>query len=103
MTHGTETWKAAPYEGTAGGGELRDRESAGVYVHLPFCVVRCSYCDFYSLVDQDALAGAYTEALEREIREFPSRTGYAPPVGSVYIGGGTPSHLPSGSVARILG
>lgn len=77
-------------------------EQAGVYVHLPFCVVRCTYCDFYSLVGQDDLAKAYVRALEREIRGFPGRAGYRPRIASVYIGGGTPSHMPSGSLTRVL-
>lgn len=82
---------------------MEDRcEAAGVYVHLPFCVVRCTYCDFYSLVGQDDLAGAYVGALVREIEAFPDRSGYRPEVASVYIGGGTPSHAPEGSVDRIL-
>lgn len=77
-------------------------EPAGLYVHLPFCVVRCAYCDFYSLVGQDDLARAYVDALAAEITAFPGRTGYRPRLASVYVGGGTPSHLPEGSLTRIL-
>ncbi len=77
-------------------------ETAGLYVHLPFCVVRCTYCDFYSLVGQDELAPAYVRALIEEISRFPGRTGYRPSIASVYVGGGTPTHLPAGSVPMIL-
>src|SRR5262245_33846329 len=82
---------------------VREPEAAGLYVHLPFCVVRCTYCDFYSLVGQDELARAYVDALVSEITAFPANTGYRPPLASVYVGGGTPSHLPEGSMSRILG
>jgi oxygen-independent coproporphyrinogen-3 oxidase len=77
-------------------------EPAGLYVHLPFCVVRCAYCDFYSLVGQDDQARAYVDAVAAEIAAFPGRTGYRPALTTVYVGGGTPSHLPSGSLSRIL-
>lgn len=77
-------------------------EPAGLYVHLPFCVVRCSYCDFYSLVGQDDLANAYVASVAREIEEFPRRSGLSPQVATVYIGGGTPSHAPRGSVETIM-
>src|SRR5262245_46449025 len=82
--------------------EAAPMEPAGLYVHLPFCVVRCAYCDFYSLVGQDDLARAYVDALAAEIAAFPGRTGYRPPIASVYVGGGTPSHLPEGSFSQIL-
>jgi oxygen-independent coproporphyrinogen-3 oxidase len=71
-------------------------------VHLPFCVVKCTYCDFYSLAGQDGLAAAYVAAAAREIAEFPDRFAYRPPIGTIYIGGGTPTHLPAGSVGTIL-
>ena len=79
-----------------------NEEPAGLYVHLPFCVVRCTYCDFYSLVGQDELASAYVDGVASEIQAFPGSSGYRPEIASVYIGGGTPSHLPSGSVSRVL-
>jgi oxygen-independent coproporphyrinogen-3 oxidase len=78
------------------------KDPAGLYVHLPFCVVRCTYCDFYSLVGQDDLASAYVAALASEIRAFAGSTGYRPELASIYIGGGTPSHLPAGSVDALL-
>jgi len=80
----------------------REAEAAGLYVHLPFCVVRCAYCDFYSLVGQDELARAYVDAIAAEIAAFPARTGYRPRLDTVYVGGGTPSHLPQGSLSRVL-
>lgn len=90
------------------GSDLSAREraspsgSAGVYVHLPFCVVRCTYCDFYSIVGQDDLAASYVDALVRDVETFAEVTGCRPPVATVFVGGGTPSHLPAGSVSRVL-
>ena len=41
----------------------------GIYVHIPFCRAKCSYCDFYSVTGSDNLFGAYSEALKTHIRE----------------------------------
>src|SRR5262245_50072426 len=79
-----------------------DSGAAGLYVHLPFCVVRCAYCDFYSLVGQDDLAQAYVDAVAAEIASFPERARYRANLATVYVGGGTPSHLPACSLQRIL-
>lgn len=81
-----------------------DRQArAGLYLHLPFCVVRCTYCDFYSLTGQDQLAPAYVDAMRREVAAFAASEGYRPSIASIYLGGGTPTHLPAGSVRGLLG
>jgi oxygen-independent coproporphyrinogen-3 oxidase len=71
----------------------------GVYVHIPFCVHRCSYCDFATWTDRAHLTGAYVDAciadLERRAPAMPAAT-------SVYFGGGTPSLLPAEGIAAIL-
>lgn len=73
---------------------------AGVYVHVPFCAIRCSYCDFPTVAGQDARVPVYLDALEREIGTFqPEAEG---PVDSVYLGGGTPSRLTPPQVGRVL-
>jgi oxygen-independent coproporphyrinogen-3 oxidase len=73
---------------------------AGVYVHVPFCAIRCSYCDFPTVAGQDARLPAYLDALEREIGSFqPEADG---PVDTVYLGGGTPSRLTPAQVGRVL-
>ena len=72
---------------------------AGIYIHIPFCKTRCSYCDFYTGTDEtqmDAFVGALcTEARIRkdEIHES---------VQSIYFGGGTPSRLRSGHLEKIF-
>lgn len=72
----------------------------GIYVHIPFCVAKCHYCDFASVrLDPGALE-PYLEALLREIATA-AEAGRA--ASSVYVGGGTPSLLTGGQVASVLG
>ena len=72
---------------------------AGVYVHIPFCNAKCSYCDFYSLANHTMLAG-YVDALGREWHARRHELS-GEPIRTVYIGGGTPSVLPPDDIARI--
>jgi putative oxygen-independent coproporphyrinogen III oxidase len=79
---------------------------AGVYVHIPFCQVRCSYCDFNTYAGLGGTIPAYTAALCREI-ELVAQGASQAGVGmvradSVYFGGGTPSLLPAREVEAIL-
>jgi oxygen-independent coproporphyrinogen-3 oxidase len=74
--------------------------TAGVYLHIPFCRSRCSYCDFATDVYRDSGAvERYVNALDREIGLFTSK---AESVDSVYFGGGTPSLLEPDQVGSIL-
>ena len=74
--------------------------SLGLYLHIPFCVKKCDYCDFYSVTDT-ALMDAYTDALVREIRLYGEKAaGYV--TDTVYLGGGTPSYLGEARLCRIL-
>ncbi len=71
----------------------------GLYIHIPFCATRCSYCDFYSQTDS-ALLSDYVEAL---IREMHLRRGeITDTVGTIYFGGGTPSLLSPRELEHIL-
>lgn len=82
---------------------------AGLYIHVPFCVRKCDYCDFYS-TDNRSLIPAYVDALGREI-QIRCRSQRRPqrldrqdkiPAGTLYFGGGTPSLLSLDAVAEIL-
>lgn len=73
----------------------------GVYVHIPYCVKKCAYCDFCS-VPRDESAGQYPDALCREIELSRDRLPYEGPVPSVFFGGGTPTVLPAEALVRIL-
>ena len=71
----------------------------GVYVHIPFCAHRCHYCDFNTYEGLDALHAPYVAALIADVQ----RTAVSGrPATSVFFGGGTPTLLPAGDLARIL-
>jgi len=77
-------------------------ERAGLYIHIPFCVRRCAYCDFVSYAGREDAMEAYVAALLSEMESvfwrFPALA-----VPTVYVGGGTPSSLSPGLIARVLG
>lgn len=74
----------------------------GIYLHIPFCQHKCSYCDFISYQGQDGAARArYVKAMIREIRSYDAPL----PVSrgaTVYVGGGTPSLLSLEELAAIF-
>ncbi len=71
---------------------------AGIYLHIPFCAVKCPYCDFYSLPARPASMDSYLAALLNEIENAPANL----PVETVYFGGGTPSLFGSGRIAAVM-
>ena len=70
-----------------------------LYIHIPFCVKKCGYCDFLSFPAEEKTQRQYVEALIREIRSF---SGMEQRVSSIYMGGGTPSILPAEGVGEIM-
>src|SRR5215510_798776 len=73
--------------------------AAGLYLHIPFCRSRCSYCDFATGIYQGELADRYVRALIDEI----SVSRYAgAEVDTIYFGGGTPSLLTPVQLDQIL-
>jgi oxygen-independent coproporphyrinogen-3 oxidase len=72
-------------------------ETISLYIHIPFCVRKCNYCDFYSIPYDAALADAYVKALciEWDQKKKEYRLERAP-VHTIYFGGGTPSLLSVG-------
>lgn len=71
--------------------------NVGLYIHIPFCRRKCSYCAFYSVANPEAVRpGAYREALLREADYFQMHYFGSEPVSvqTLYIGGGTPSLFP---------
>ena len=74
-----------------------------VYIHVPFCVQRCLYCDFITYAGQQAWLPAYVEAAIKEIHWLDSsRAKTNEPAQTVYFGGGTPSLLSIGQVEALL-
>lgn len=68
------------------------RESPlGLYLHIPFCALRCAYCDFYSAVTTEVMLDRYAVRLSEEIRKWGKEI--RRPLATVYFGGGTPSLL----------
>ncbi len=67
------------------------------YIHVPFCRHRCGYCNFSVVADRDDLIERFLQAIDREL------TGLnRPTVRSVFVGGGTPTHLDSHQLGRLL-
>lgn len=73
----------------------------GLYVHVPFCVSKCAYCDFASYAAREAEIPRYVEAVVREIARRGEETGH-PKADTIFLGGGTPSLLDEFQVTRIL-
>ena len=74
----------------------------GVYLHVPFCASRCGYCDFNTYTDLGGLQASYAGTLVREVRLARQVLGDVPPVQTVFVGGGTPTLLPSRDLAAVL-
>lgn len=75
-------------------------EPVGVYVHIPFCRTKCTYCDFTAIAGLNHRAEAYLDALEREAE---ARTATIErTVATVFFGGGTPSELAPAQLRRCL-
>lgn len=76
---------------------------AGVYIHIPFCRSRCSYCDFAVSIYNGEAAEKYVGALCREISSFKSRiSNFKFQIDTIYFGGGTPSLLSAAQTEKIL-
>ena len=74
---------------------------AAIYIHVPFCKQRCSYCDFYFVTSRRHVSD-YVDAVCREITIRASRVDSIGPVKTVYFGGGTPSRLSTEQLGSIL-
>lgn len=76
-------------------------KTGGIYIHVPFCQKRCIYCDFYSTTYGLEWKRSYVSALKREM--LLRRSGIdSSRVPSLYIGGGTPSQLPSSLLVEMF-
>ncbi|MGE4197954.1 MAG: radical SAM protein, partial [Phycisphaerales bacterium] len=73
-----------------------------LYVHVPFCVHKCHYCDFYSIVDTQDRMDAFCDRLILELRSLAPHT-HALPLHTIFVGGGTPSLLGPHRWTRLLG
>ena len=71
----------------------------GIYIHIPFCKQKCYYCDFVSFSNKEEYIEKYVETLKREIDSY-DLSNYN--ITTIYIGGGTPSRIPSEKIQEIL-
>ena len=69
----------------------------GIYIHLPFCLKKCLYCDFVSYSDCFSLAESYVDALINEMTEYRGLK-----ADTVYFGGGTPTSLPKELLVKLI-
>ncbi|MCW2768789.1 MAG: coproporphyrinogen oxidase [Aeromicrobium sp.] len=87
-------------------GSEAKRTKFGLYVHVPFCSVRCGYCDFNTYTANELGDGAtresYADTAIGEVRLAARQVGRRP-VETVFFGGGTPTQLPAGDLVRLLG
>ena len=80
---------------------MKPSGALSLYVHIPFCTLKCSYCDFNSYAGLEELVQPYVDALIAEM-ELWSQYARGRPVPTVFFGGGTPSLLPIEQIGRIL-
>ncbi|MBS7009797.1 radical SAM family heme chaperone HemW [Anaerostipes sp.] len=72
-----------------------------LYLHIPFCKRKCSYCDFCSFPAGDSQISTYMKKLEQEVSYWGERlSGWT--VSTVFIGGGTPSLIPAGQIESLM-
>ncbi len=76
---------------------MRDLE---LYLHIPFCVRKCAYCDFLSAPAGRERQEAYLRALKKEVEAFPDKETHQ--VSTIFFGGGTPSILPGEWIAELM-
>ncbi|HQW50874.1 MAG TPA: hypothetical protein PL082_02350, partial [Tepidiformaceae bacterium] len=75
--------------------------SLAVYVHIPFCTLKCGYCDFNAYAGMDGLKDAYGAAMVAEVhKNAPLLAGRD--VVSIGFGGGTPSEVPPAHIAAVI-
>ena len=76
-----------------------NNKELGIYIHIPFCKQKCYYCDFISYVNKCDIIPQYIESLKKEldIYDFSKEN-----ITTIYIGGGTPSFIPSKEIVSIL-
>lgn len=84
-------------DGAAGAVGLR-----AAYVHVPFCFHKCHYCDFYSFVETKGREGAFVDRLLEEARAWSDLVDRSAPLETLFVGGGTPTHLSPELLRRLL-
>lgn len=79
-----------------------DNQPRSAYVHVPFCLKRCNYCDFSIIAGRDDLIPRYLQALELEISQCLQKFDQSPQLDTLFIGGGTPTLLSPTELEELL-
>src|SRR5258705_7382178 len=79
---------------------ITETNNLSLYLHIPFCGTRCTYCAFNTYTNVEAMIPAYVEAMRSELTWLGRAT--TQPIHTIYFGGGTPSLLSTAQVAAIL-
>ncbi len=74
---------------------------SALYIHIPFCLQKCSYCSFFSVQGSESLQRHYCQALLKELEQLKSHE-QAAPLETLFIGGGTPTALSADSLCEII-
>ena len=72
-----------------------------IYIHIPFCNIKCIYCDFYSVVDQKSTIPDFFKALFKEIQSINTDTSKWD-IDTIFIGGGTPSLINPDLISKLI-
>ncbi len=75
-------------------------KTLGLYIHIPFCASKCPYCDFYSMTDTES-ATRYADALVLHMEDY-SESAVPFDVDTIFIGGGTPTVMPTARLLDII-
>lgn len=78
-----------------------NKNEVGIYIHIPFCMKKCFYCDFVSYANKEDMVEKYIKALEKEIK-IKAEENKLLKINTIYIGGGTPSFIDSKYIVCII-
>ena len=73
----------------------------GLYIHIPFCLTKCTYCDFNTYAGIESMVGDVVDSLDTELRIWARRPDITE-FSSVFFGGGTPSYIPAAAIQRLI-
>ena len=76
-------------------------QKAGIYIHIPFCTVKCMYCDFYSITERENSINRFVDAITKEIERCAVDVSQWV-FDTIFIGGGTPSLLNGRQIEKII-
>ena len=79
------------------------KKKTGIYIHFPFCKIKCGYCDFYSIADREDSIPIFIDSLIKEIKLYFNAHDVSEfNFDSMFLGGGTPSLIPSSAIEEIF-